>query len=395
MPANSIPHSGPTRTRRSINTAFQDSPLALQCTSDSAAAARVSRGGALPPLPPLSTLRNSNAHISSTFQSSLGPLPPLGSGYDRSSLNPSLQPNVRSGSWSQVENALPPLTLDGYQDPYPGLSRKSSHSTLSSIQEQYPTGSFNDQLHLPPMPPITRPSSPLRTIKRSSSVTSLSSTSDWNSSSKTTPSLSVDSSCSRRSASSDLDEQLGMPSTASLFGLDPSLPAASRSSVGTSRLHKPMFGYDSAIPAPSAYGMHAPNRTGSIDPLSGLDLSASTRFFSGFQQLSSETYPSTSVRTPGYSTTGSSGLLDGGSHRSSHGLYGSNNDPLALPGSTTRRGGLAPMPSLSSLGGSPSGYSAYPPLSPSGNDVLARGHGRRLSRNASYAGLSSFEASGW
>lgn len=159
MPASSFPLSGTSKLRRSVNTAFQDSPFALQCTSDSAAAAKLSSGGDLPPLAPLPSMRNSNTHSSSSLYSGLGSstLPPLRSSYNSSSLNPTLQPNVRSGSWSQVENALPPLnmSMSDYQPSYPSLSRRPSHSGLSSFGGEEATSS-SDHLDLPPLPTFSR-----------------------------------------------------------------------------------------------------------------------------------------------------------------------------------------------------------------------------------------------
>jgi hypothetical protein len=196
---------------------------------------------------------------------------------------------------------------------------------------------------------------------------------------------------SRRSGSSDIDDHFSMPSTAGSFGLaSPYDPAHSRSS--SSRSQKPMFGYEASRTLASPYSVHAPSRPGSLDPLHGLNVLGSTMSTNGFRQLSSETYPSLTPYTPGYSSDtgalGSRPSLQGGSYMS-----GMPSTLVGHPGLSTRRGGLPPAPSYA--GSSQGSISAYPPASPSSRDPLGRGEGRRLSRNASYAGLSSFEASGW
>lgn len=385
-PANSFTmSSGTSRPRRSINTTFQESPYAMQCTSDSAAAAKLAKGGALPPLTSLPSMRNSSHHSSSEFN--LPSLPSSTSGMSYTSLNPSLHLNMRSGSWSQVENALPPL--DPSASSFSSLY--SSQGGQRSIPGGYPSDSFGD-LAVPPLPGMSRPGTPSRGLRRSSSTASLSSFSDWNSVSKT-PSLSIDGSSSRRSASSELDDHFGMPGTASSFGLESPFNSASTNS-GLSRPQKPMFGYNApGLPA-SPYGVHAPSRSGSIDPLSGLNLIASTQTTNGFRGLISADYPSASAYTSGYS----SGPLDGVPSRSSSGQFGANmgssrTDTLGYPSSSGRRVGIAPPPFRGVA--PPSSMPGYPQSPANTRDSLMRGQGRRLSRNASYAGLSSYEASGW
>lgn len=186
MPAISFPNStssNKSSRRPAGNTASKPSPFGLQCTSDSATVAKLASGSGirdLPSFPSMPTMRGSN-YTSSTSLSSLGPLPPLTHSYSHSSLNPTLQPNVRSGSWSQVESALPPLnastSFGNYEQPNSRLARMSSHSGLSSLSSAHPTSSFSE-LDLPPLSALARPGSPNRGLKRSSSTTSLSSLSD-------------------------------------------------------------------------------------------------------------------------------------------------------------------------------------------------------------------------
>lgn len=365
-------------------------------------------------LPPLDS--TSFSAYPSTNASLYGP-PPTGLPYMPSNSS-SIMPNMRSGSWSQVENALPPLgPLSGN---HPRLGGSSSHVGMNhptALASGMPSLPGNDSLFTNMnepafMPNVSRPGNQGRGLRRSASSASLASSSGWNSGSKT-PALSMEG--SRRSTSSDEDDPYGMPSTASAspaFLQSPfSNPFTAASPVaGIHRSKTPGFGLDQSRPTSPAFGIMPSARMSSLSSVDAFDLPLSSST-NRFPQLSSSHYPAATPYTPSYSRNLSQQGAPSPMVYSTDpfGTYNSRGLPpisTGHPGITFRQGGLLAMSAVSatssqsssSFPSSNSGsFPAFPTLkSPSlpNSDLFGASHSRRLSRHSSYAGLSRFEGSG-
>lgn len=340
-------------------------------------------GLTLPPLGSLNTTSSTRA-ASQRAGALLPQLPPIQtSSHSRSS--PALA--QRSGSWAQVEASLPP------HSPLPELTPSSTPSTTSSSLSSY-GGCGNDDygsLVTPNFSSILRPVQP-HGLRRMPSIES------FNSSFHPQSSRPFQSNHSRHSSGTSDDDS---------WGIGPSSRSRSPQDSGYSTTHShsrngfaPLSRSSLASGLDTCSPQFLPNKllnpsfpelsTSMIPPSSRRGYSSSYDDDDGYPAFSSGMSTSSS-RLPSFSDrpAKSSNARLGHSASYSGGFASGTLRPSASRSDLSLlRGNQSPMGSHTSSLTLPS----LPPLDLPGSSTYSR---RPLGKNASYAGLTRFEGSGW